>query len=157
MDTITKFTKEKEHSSDWILKPEKDFFTHDELIDAYLMGKEQQKNDNQRILLEKLEANVSLAKSIVETLVEEIENINFKPHNSYLRINNITKFDAIFVVAMDDFISEKFDEIYALSQKLKKDHNNDTFYINFTFMPFTDNLNEKRINCEGFFLKYEKR
>ena len=50
MSATSKSTVNQNTSSDWILRPEKEYFTHDDLIDAYLKGKEQQKNDNQKIL-----------------------------------------------------------------------------------------------------------
>lgn len=157
MAVITKLTSKKETSSNWILNPEKEYFTHDELIDAYLRGKEHQKNENQKILLEKLESNLKLAQSIVENITSEIKEKGFKPFKSYLRINNIIKFDAIFDVSSEDFISDNFDEIYSISRKIKKEVNSDTFNINFTFMPHSESINEKRINCEGFIFMYEKR
>ena len=157
MSATSKSTVNQNTSSDWILRPEKEYFTHDDLIDAYLKGKEQQKNDNQKILLEKLEKNVKHAQSIVERITEKINNKGFKSFKSYLRINNIIKFDAIFDVSIEDFTSDKFDEIYTISRKIKKEENTDTFNINFTFMPHTKSLNEKRLVCEGFVFMYEKR
>jgi len=157
MPLTTKNSSKRNISSEWKLKPEKEYFTHDELIDAYLKGKEEQKNENQKILLEKLEKNVRYAQKLVEDITAEISNKGFKSFKSYLRINNIVKFDAIFDVSLEDFTSDKFDEIYTLSRKIKKEVNKDTFNINFTFMPHSDNLNEKRIACEGFVFMYEKR
>ncbi|MFW5657765.1 MAG: hypothetical protein ACOC31_04515 [Bacteroidota bacterium] len=149
--------KVKASNSNWILKPEKEFFTHDELIDAYLRGKEDQKNENQKVLLEKLEKNIKYAQQIVEKIADEITNSGFKTHKSYLRINNIIKYDAVFDISLDDFTSDEFDKIYQFSRNLKNKVNTETFNINFTFMPHTNNLNEKRIVCEGFIFTYEKR
>lgn len=157
MTTTTKLIAGKNAASDWILKPSKEYFTHDELIDAYLKGKEQQKSENQKILLEKLESNIKLAQSIVETITKEIKLKGFNSLKSYLRINNIVKFDAIFDVSTEDFISDSFDDIYTFSRKIRKEVNSDTFNINFTFMPHSESLNEKRIGCEGFIFTYEKR
>lgn len=157
MTIITKFTSEKGVTSNWILNPVKEYFTQDELIDAYLKGKEQQKNEHQKVLLEKLESNVKLAQSLVEEITSEIKAKGFKPYKSYLRINNIIKFDAIFDVSIEDFTSDNFDEIYNISRIMKKKVNTDTFNINFTFMPHSESINEKRINCEGFIFMYEKR
>ena len=76
---------------------------------------------------------------------------------SYLRIGNIIKYDAIFDISIDDYTSDNFDEIYSFSRELKKDINTNTFDINFTFMPHSENLNEKRIESEGFIFIYEER
>jgi hypothetical protein len=149
--------KTKKVSSNWILKPEKDYFTHDELIDAYLKGKEEQKNETQKVLLEKLESNIKHAQSIVEKVTGEISKSGFKTYKSYLRISNIIKYDAVFDISIKDFTSDEFDKIYKFSRELKKKVNTETFNINFTFMPHNDNLNEKRIVCEGFIFSYEKR
>ncbi|MGM0503934.1 MAG: hypothetical protein ACQESQ_04885 [Bacteroidota bacterium] len=155
--SVKTVNKSNNTSSNWILKPEKDFFTHDELIDAYLKGKEEQKNETQKVLLEKLENNLKNAQSIVEQVTEKIGQSGFKVYKSYLRISNIIKFDTVFDIAIDDFISNEFDEIYKFSRELKKEVNTETFNINFTFMPHNDNLNEKRIVSEGFIFTYDKR
>ena len=157
MDTLTGNKIENIVSSGWELKPEKDYFTSNELIEAYLKGKEEQKNENQKILLEKLDANLKEAKLIVEKIAKEINKNKFKLFSSYLRINNIVKYDAIFDILTDDFTSDNFDKIYDFSRKIKKDVNTNTFNINFTFMPHSENLNVKRIGSEGFIFRYEKR
>ena len=144
-------------SSNWKLRPEKEYYTYDDLIDAYLKGKEEQKNQTQKVLIEKLERNVKEAKRIVEKITDEIISKGFKPFKSYLRIKDIFKFDAIFDISLQDFTSDSFEEIYTYSRKIKKEVSNDTFNINFTFMPHTEDLNEKRIVCDGFILVYEKR
>jgi len=125
----------KRASSKWILKPEKYYYTHDELIDAYLKGKEAQKNENKRILIEKLEENLKQAQGIVENLVEEIRSKGFKIYKSYLRINNIVKFDAIFDVSPEDYISDAFNEIYKEGHEIKKTFNSDIFHLNLIYMP----------------------
>lgn len=142
-------------SSNWKLRPEKEYYTYDDLIDAYLKGKEEQKN--QKVLIEKLEKNLRTAKSIVENITDEIISKDFKTFKSYLRIKDIFKFDAIFDIFLQDFTSDSFEEIYTYSRKIKKEVNTDTFNINFTFMPHTEDFNEKRIVCGGFILVYEKR
>ena len=144
-------------SSNWKLRPEKEYYTYDDLIDAYLKGKEEQKNQTQKVLIEKLEKNLRTAKSIVENITDEIISKDFKTFKSYLRIKDIFKFDAIFDISLQDFTSDSFEEIYTYSRKIKKEVSNDTFNINFTFMPHTEDLNEKRIVCDGFILVYEKR
>lgn len=66
MPVISNLISQKGPASNWILNPEKEFFIHDELINAYLKGKEHQKSENQKILLEKLESNIEMAQSVVE-------------------------------------------------------------------------------------------
>jgi hypothetical protein len=157
MAAITNDKLKEDISPNWILKREKESFTQDELIDAYLEGKEKQKNGNQIILLEKLSNNLKQAQKIVERVAEEINYKGFTLIKSYLRINNIVKYDAIFDILIEDFISDNFDTIYSFSHELKKNINTNTFNINFTFMPHTEDLNEKRIGSEGFIFMYEKR
>lgn len=146
----------KRASSKWILKPEKDYYTHDEIIDAYLKGKEAQKNENKKILSEKLEANLKQAQGIVESLVEEIRSKGFKIYKSYLRINNIVKFDAIFDVSPEDYTSDAFNEIYKEGHEIKKTFNSDTFHLNLIYMPHTEDFNEESVVCDGFIFSYEK-
>jgi hypothetical protein len=160
MDIQAKEKLSESIPSSWILKRQGHITQNehqDELIDAYLKGREEQKNQNQKILFEKLEANIKTAQTIVVDIVNQIAETGFKMYKSYLKIDNITKFDVIFDIAVQDYLSPQFDEIYKLSHEIKSKYNNDTFNISFAFMPHSEFINERRINCEGFIFSYDKQ
>ena len=156
MQTTTNTNVQKLVSSNWI-KQEKETYTSDELINAYLQGKNEGQSQKVKILLDALGKNISLAQYIIESINEEIIKNNFNSLKSYLRIKSLNIFDAVFTIELEDYLSDDFDKVYKLSREYKNKNNTDSFNINTTFMPVTDSLNEERLISDGFYLIYEKQ
>ncbi|MDH7460429.1 hypothetical protein QEG73_04040 [Chitinophagaceae bacterium 26-R-25] len=137
-------------------KKEESVFTGDCLIDAYLKGKRDGKNEMIETLAKQFNDNMAIATSISEKLYAAAADrkINFK--TIHVRAEGITKFSALVIAKKEDFLSDEFRGIFTLARKLKNEVESDSFYISFSFMPHSDELNEKCITADGFFLKYEK-
>lgn len=138
-------------------KKEESVYTGDHLIDAYLKGKEDGKGEMQNILTKQLKSNIDIATSISEKLYADAnkKKINFK--SIHLKADGITKFSALFVTKKEDFVSDKFRDIFISARKLKTEVESDSFYITFSFLPDSKDLSEKCLNADGFFLKYDKK
>lgn len=138
-------------------KREESVFTGNQLIDAYLKGKQDGKDEMIRVFNKQFKDNIDIATSISEKLYTEAakRKINFK--TIHLKAEGITTFSALFIAKKDDFLSDKFRDIFITARRLKKEVESDSFYISFSFMPESKDLNEKSINSDGFFLKYEKK
>lgn len=134
-----------------------DVFTGDDLIDAFLEGKEAGKNENHRILLSTLKENINQAAAISENLYKQILSKDIKPVEIHLKAEDITKYKALFVVNKEDFISDKFREVYTLSRRIMNKSESENFYISFSFIPASEFLNEHCLLADGFFMKYEKK
>jgi hypothetical protein len=132
-------------------------YTGDNLIDAYLIGKEDGKNQMITILTNQFKKNIDIATSTAEKLYSEAlkKKINFK--SIHLRADSITKFSALFITEKSDFVSNKFRNIFISARKLKDEVESESFYITFSFMPNTKDLSEKCLSSDGFFLKYDKK
>jgi len=152
--TITSKTNTSNPPEHW--KKEETVFTGDDLIDAYVKGKEEGKDEFLKILAKQFNDNIVIATSVSEKLLEEAEKLNIKFDGIRIKAEGITKFIALFLTNEVDFISDKFRRIYTLSRKLKNQSESASFYITFSFIPVTNNLNEKSLSSDGFFLKYEK-
>ncbi|HUN02250.1 MAG TPA: hypothetical protein PLS00_05300 [Niabella sp.] len=139
----------------WI--KEESVYTGDHLIDAYLKGKQDGKDEMIKILTRQFKDNIDIATSISEKLYAEAakKKINFK--TIHLKADGITKFSALFIAKKGDFLSDKFRDIFVSARKLKNEVESDSFYISFSFMPDSKDVNEKCINADGFFLKYDKK
>lgn len=138
-------------------KKEESVYTGDHLIDAYLKGKQDGKDEMIKILTNQFKSNIDLATSISEKLYVDAnkKKINFK--SIHLKADGITKFSALFVTKKEDFVSDKFRNIFISARKLKNEVENDSFYISFSFIPDSKDLSEKCLNADGFFLKYDKK
>ena len=156
MQTIQKQSfKSNQFPQHW--KREESVYTGDHLIDAYLKGKQEGKDELVKILTNQLKSNISIATTIAERLYVDANKKKISFKSIHLKADGITKFSAVFVTKQEDFISEKFRNIFIAARKLKNEVESDSFYITFTFMPDTKNLDEKSLTADGYFLKYDKK
>ncbi|MDR0792388.1 MAG: hypothetical protein LBE82_03700 [Chitinophagaceae bacterium] len=142
------------YSEKW--KKEENAYTGNDLIDAYLQGKKAGQDEVFTILSKTFGENMERAMSMSERLYIDAEAKNIKFKNIHLRADGLTKFSALFVAKKDDFISDSFRDIFISARKIKNDEKAADFYISFSFMPDTENLNEDCLNTDGYFMKYER-
>ncbi|MBU0488410.1 MAG: hypothetical protein KKD31_10730 [Bacteroidetes bacterium] len=142
-------------NQDWILdKPKHGGYSENDLIDAYLAGKREQRDSEKKILIERFVSNLNKAKTrgidFFRFLVAEKQN----PKIAYLKIEDISKFQIVFIIPQDVFVSEGFPVVYSKAREIKQEVNDDTFHISFSFMPFTESINEERLISDGFILRH---
>ena len=109
-----------------------------------------------KILHERLKENIFKAQRICENLLSKIIDKKIKVFTIHLKADNINSYTALFAVELNDFVSDKFREVYTLSRQIKNESDTDTFYITFSFIPNSKQLSEDCLEADGFFMKYEK-
>lgn len=142
-------------SRNW--KKNKEAFSGDDLIDAYLKGKEAGKNEKMRILFNQFKGNIEKATSLSENLYEFACKKDIKLKEIHLKAEDITRFAALFVADKNNFLSDNFRELYIHAREIKKIAETEDFYISFSFMPASEKINESCLITDGYFLKYEKK
>lgn len=147
MDTIF----EKAIPKEWSLNKEPHA---DELITAYEKGKEHFKKNME----EKFKNNITNAISSSTTVLQFIKDKGIEIEDAYIKFeeNNLNIFNSLFIIKEDDFLSEKFKDVYNFSYSEKKKLNNDDFYISFSFLPFSGELDANCIASNNYFLQYNK-
>lgn len=132
-------------------------YTGDHLIDAYLRGLKDGKDEQQKILTQKFAENLDAATHAAEQLLANAKEMDVHFSDIRLKADGITQFTALFVTDVDAFISDHFRQVYTLAKNLKTKIESDSFFIDFSFMPSTGPINENTINADGYFLKYGER
>jgi hypothetical protein len=132
-------------------------YTGDHLIDAYLRGKQDGKDELQHILAEKFNENLTIATNAAEKLYAEAKKKKIRFSDIRIKANSITQFSGLFVANVNDFISDKFREMYTMANSLENELETESFSIIFSFMPKGDHLNEDCISADGYFLKYDQK
>lgn len=151
----TNTTRNKTIAENW--KQNSDTYTGDDLIDAFIRGKRAGRDEQKKILLERLSENINKAQTLSEQLYNSALEEKIKLYDIHLKADNISTFTALFIADDDDFLSEKFRSIYTAARKLKNNAETDTFYISFSFTPKSGHLSEDCLAADGFFMKYEKK
>ncbi len=132
---------------------ERESFSADDVINAYLRGKKAMNALNDRILNENLNKAMELTSSFSDILKEK----NIKCKLTLLKPKQITEFESIFVIAEEDYISSEFEEIYRLTISEKTRVNNDTFHFSYIFIPDSENLNREKLSSNGYVFEYIKK
>ncbi|WP_162944510.1 hypothetical protein [Flavisolibacter nicotianae] len=130
--------------------------THNDVIDAFLTGKEVGRSEQLSVNLRLFGENYEKAKSLSETLHKQLESMGFKVVGLHLRADSITSFNTLLIVDKMDYLNESFLKSFSIARAFKNDADSDTFNIAFTFTPDSDTLDENCLEHDGFFAKYKK-
>ena len=150
----------KGSSVDWEINPirqdkGKDTFSADDLIDAYLAGRQDKSDEDSQLRLEKLESNLKRAQELSINLFSEIKSSGFECSTVKLKIKDIYHFSSIFVINEDDYCKDDFLKIYEKSIALKKEVNEDrTFDFTTIFTPESEDLEKDSMVADGYILSY---
>lgn len=130
-------------------------FTGNELIDAYLKGKEAGKNEEKKNVRKILHNNIHWVTEVSEKLFKKIAQQNIKLHSIHLKADTVSDYTVLFVADLDDYVSDKFQSAYFLANELKNEVRKDNVDIYFSFTHNSPNPRYDSLVADGFFLKYE--
>jgi hypothetical protein len=145
----------------WRIKPireekGKETFSSDDLIDAYLKGRKDAVDSEKQMRFEKLETNLDKAKNLSEKIYEMIKEDGFKCNRVKLKIKDIYNFSSIFLINENDYLNDRFLNIYKKSIRLKKEVNSDkTFDFTTIFAPINDEVEINNMLADGYIFSYE--
>ena len=129
--------------------------THNDVIEAYLHGKEVGR-DLQKLAMNNLfQANLTKAQENSEKLNALLKEIGININTIHLKADNVSDFLALVVAKPEDYISDNFLKAISLSRDIKTYSHSKDFTINFNFTYLSDTLNEGCLLADGYFLKYD--
>lgn len=160
MSVVTPDNKDKKlnEPNHWeISVDKKSIYTNDDIIDAYLKGKEMGIKEKEQIFVEKLNENIKKSAHLTKSMLIYLKQNGFKPKSAHLKINSFDSFVILVTVPENEYISEKFLETYQYASTLENDTLEDQ-YFNPMFI-FSDrkedSFNKNLLVTEGFFMDYK--
>lgn len=132
-------------------------FTDNDLVDAYLHGKQVGRNEKEQIIASRFRENLLMATEAAESFLKQLRKFKIGFSAIHLKPEGITKFKALFVVDPEDFLSDNFRSVYTQANQLTRQIEKDDFYLSFSFVGNTKSLNESCIKSDGYILKYDKK
>lgn len=142
----------------WIGTGEKNISgTTNDIINAYLEGRRDGKEEAFKEILNKLISNMESAQGISEGFFHVINQDIKRCFKAYLKIESIESFKVIYLVDTTFFYSEEIDLLYKKAMEIRKAKNKESFNISFSFMPYNQSLNESRLSADGFVLTYGEK
>jgi hypothetical protein len=155
MSTITHTKSYTQPQENW--RQQYDAVTHDDVIDAYLKGKQAGKDEAKIPMIKLFEQNLNKAQEKSEELYQEIKTLGFNIDSIHLKADNVTNFMALVIADFKDYVNEEFLKAIAISRQLKNSNDAEDFTLNFYFTYHAETLNEHCLESDGYFLKYNVR
>lgn len=131
-----------------------DVVTHNDVIDAYLKGKEVGRDESKLAMNRLFQNNLTRAQDNSEKLNNHLKKIGIEIFEIHLKADNLTDFIGLVIAKQEDYVSENFLKAVKAARGIKKYSDSDDFNIYFSFTYKAETLNENCLNADGYFLKY---
>ena len=143
----------KTRSPSWKVK--RDSFTGDELIEAYLKGVKEGIDNFQKVLLSKLDENITHAKQLGSLFIDNLNKNNLVCTSAHLKYLDIIQYKIIFVLnAKVYFDFDAMTKFYELAYSFEAENSNNDFSIEVSFIPEIESINNNQLISDGYIFKY---
>ena len=131
-------------------------FTYDDMINAYLKGKEEATKENLAAIKKLLLDNLKKAGEQTSEIITELKNKDIEVRSALLKIHNWNEVEVLLIVPQDNYIDPHFLEAYDLITKFEKEFYEEEIYsITFSFVDDNDYLDKDKIESDGFILEHK--
>jgi hypothetical protein len=142
--------------ANWELTSPKDkLFSSDHVIDAYLKGKNDGLEQQQRLIIEKLVSNINKAGKNTSDILSFLRKKKLNPISAYLRINSWDDFSVLIILPQDEFLDKKMISVYNYISELENKVDEEMYHIQVSFCDTEDNIDENYVRSDGFALKHK--
>jgi len=131
-----------------------DVITHNDIIDAYLKGKEVGRDEAKLAMNKLFQSNLTKAQENSEKLNEYLKKIGIEVSAIHLKADSLTDFMALVIAKPEDYMSDRFLKAISLGREIKTYSESEDFTINFYFTYQAETLNVNCIHADGYFLKF---
>lgn len=131
-----------------------DVVTHNDVIDAYLKGKEVGRDETKLAMNRLFQTNLSKAQENSEKLNTFLKKLGIEVSEIHLKADNLTDFMGLVIARQEDYVSDNFLKAIRAAREIKTYSSSDDFSINFSFTYMAKTLDENCLNADGYFLKY---
>ncbi len=152
MQTTTHTKSSVKKQDNWLQS--KDVITHNDIIDAYLKGKEVGRDEAKLAMNKLFQDNLTKAQDNSEKLNQYLKEIGIGINEIHLKADSLTDFMALVIAKQEDYVSEDFLKAISLGRQIKTYSHSEDFTINFYFTYQAETLNEHSLHADGYFLKY---
>lgn len=142
--------------ANWELTSPKDrLFSSDHVIDAYLKGKNDGLEQQQRLIIEKLISNIGKSGKHTSDILSFLRKKKLNPVSAYLRINSWDDFSILIVLPQDEFLDKRMLIVYDYISELENKVAEDMYHIQVSVCDTNNNIDESYIRSDGFALRHK--
>lgn len=159
----TKINNQNDKSQEtWSLSVDKNsIFTNDDVIDAYLKGKEDGVKEKKQIFIDKLNENLTKSATHTERMLSFLRKRKLNPVSAHLKINAYDDFVILITLPENEFISQDSLVSYDFAATIEEEVQADKYYnVMFMFSDREQNdeiFNKNLLVSDGFFMDYKMK
>jgi len=156
MDSTYSLKKEKKTIT-WVPTPNGDWFTSDQLIDAYMNGKKEGMEQFKKLEMNKMAENINKSGFIAIDIFNKLKINKFSPIDAYLRVNSFDRFDMMITVPESDSLKDEFLNMYDLISDIETNTKDEFYMLFISFCSANNHFDEQIVLSDGYSLKFEKK
>jgi len=135
--------------------PGEKLFSSDHVIDAYLKGKNEGLEHAQRLVIEKLIANIDKSGKNTRRILEFLKQISINPISAFLKINSWDDFSILIILPQSDYLGDKIILAYNFISELEEEVTEEFYHLQVSFCDTEDTIDSNSIRSDGFVLKHK--
>lgn len=140
--------------TDWSAKDHERTFSSNELISAYLKGKEHAKDEGFERFKKQLNSNLTMATGIAKDLLRTLEENKIELVGIHLKAVSVKNFEFLCVVSKESFESDNFINAYIITHKVKNQYQLENVNLDFSYLGENQDVSEECLAADGYFLHY---
>lgn len=121
---------------------------------GYIAGQKESEDIRAKIMLDGLIGETKRAMKLCEELYNSMSYQGLNVAKVFLKIEILGAFDAVFIVPVEEWRTDKFDVAYELSNAIETKVNSSKFSIAFSFAPADGEADRKRMSDNGYDLSF---
>lgn len=139
----------------WKSTPYKDHgYSSDDLIDAYLKGKDEGISLPKKILAEKVSENLKKSADVTQQALTALSQSGLNVEAPFLRIASLKYYEVLFPIHEDQFLDDKILDMYGLFAGLQANFESEFYSVDLSFCPFRKKLNTECLAADGYVFKF---
>jgi len=132
-------------------------YTNDDVINAYLKGKDDGMKAGNKLFIDKLNENIEKSADYTTRMISFLKQRKLSPISAHLKIKAYNDFVILVTLPEDEFISEDFLVSYDFASTIEEEVTKDEYYnVMFMFSDRDDEgFNKNLLASDGFFLDFK--
>ncbi|MGJ4787354.1 hypothetical protein [Leptospira koniambonensis] len=129
-------------------------YTSDHVINAYLQGKAEALEQNQRLQFAKLQENIAKSAELAGEVIVYAKSVNINPTAAFLKIDSWEDFVLLLTIPETEFLSQNILKVYDFTSSKEAEFNNKLYSIEIVLANMNEHFDNECLVSDGYLLKY---
>lgn len=153
MSTITEILTEQQ---DWSLtSPTENFYSSDDMIDAYFKGKRDGVEEGRRLILDKLSSNIEKSGKNINKIFQYFKSNKINPIYGFLKVNSWEDFKILIVVGEEDYLSDNILNMYEYISEFENNIKDEFYNVSISIIDNSEYFDQDCVSSDGYIFKHK--